>query len=161
MPSAPVSGVDPRGEVVIRTIAMPRDANANGDIFGGWLFSQMDLGGAVLARTVARSRVVTVAVEAMSFVTPVNVGDIVTCFARLERIGRTSMKLAIEAWVKRGTDGSEHRVTQGYFTYVAIDERGKPHPVKRRGQKARLGSARSAGSEKIAGKRRGRLSRIT
>jgi len=75
---------DPRGDVVIRTIAMPAGRNANGDIFGGWLFSQMDLGGAVLARSVAKSRVVTVAVDAMSFVTPVNVGDIVTCYARNE-----------------------------------------------------------------------------
>jgi acyl-CoA thioesterase YciA len=134
MPSAPVPAADPRGEVVIRTIAMPGDANANGDIFGGWLFSQMDLGGAVLARTVARSRVVTVAVDAMKFETPVNVGDIVTCFARLDRIGRTSMRIAIEAWVRRGTSTTEQRVTQGHFTYVAIDERGKPHAVKRRGK---------------------------
>ncbi len=115
---------------------MPGDANANGDIFGGWLFSQMDLGGAVLARSTARSRVVTVAVEAMNFVTPVNVGDIVTCYARLEKIGRTSMKIAIEAWVKRGADGTDHHVTHGRFTYVAIDERGKPHAVKRRGKKS-------------------------
>jgi acyl-CoA thioesterase YciA len=129
-----MSSSDPRGEVVIRTIAMPSDANANGDIFGGWLFSQMDLGGAVLARTVARSRVVTIAVDAMKFETPVNVGDIVTCFARLDRIGRTSMKIAIEAWVKHHADNKERRVTQGHFTYVAIDDRGKPRPVKRRGR---------------------------
>jgi acyl-CoA thioesterase YciA len=134
MSSATVSPVDPRGDVVIRTIAMPADANANGDIFGGWLFSQMDLGGAVLARTEARSRVVTVAVDAMKFETPVNVGDVVTCFARLDRVGRTSMKIAIEAWVKHHTENTEHRVTQGHFTYVAIDERGKPRPVKRRGK---------------------------
>ena len=126
--SAPI---DSRGDVVIRTIAMPADANANGDIFGGWLFSQMDLGGAVLARSTARSRVVTVAVEAMNFVTPVNVGDIVTCYARLEKIGNTSMKIVVEAWVKRGTDQTEHHVTRGLFTYVAIDETGKPQPVKR------------------------------
>jgi acyl-CoA thioesterase YciA len=122
---------DPRGEVVIRTIAMPADANANGDIFGGWLFSQMDLGGAVLARSVAKSRVVTVAVDAMSFVTPVNVGDIVSCYARTEAIGRTSLKVRIEAWVQRSTDGTELHVTHGLFTYVAIDDQGKPHAVKR------------------------------
>lgn len=130
MTAEPSSPADPRGEVVIRTIAMPADANANGDIFGGWLFSQMDLGGAVLARSVSHSRVVTVSVEAMNFVTPVNVGDIVTCYARLEQIGRSSMKIAIEAWVKRGTDQAEHHVTHGRFTYVAIDAAGKPHPVK-------------------------------
>ncbi len=130
---------DPRGEVVIRTIAMPADANANGDIFGGWLFSQMDLGGAVLARGVAKSRVVTVAVDAMSFVTPVNVGDIVTCYARCETVGRTSLKVAIEAWVSRTPEGTEHHVTHGLFTYVAIDEKGKPQAVKRpdRPRKAR------------------------
>lgn len=122
---------DPRGDVVIRTIAMPADANANGDIFGGWLFSQMDLGGAVLARKVARSRVVTVAVDAMNFVTPVCVGDTVTCYARIEHIGRTSLKVALEAWVLRFADGAEHHVTHGLFTYVAIDAAGKPHPVKR------------------------------
>lgn len=137
MPSTPAPAADPRGEVVIRTIAMPGDANANGDIFGGWLFSQMDLGGAVLARTVARSRVVTVAVDAMNFVTPVSIGDIVTCFARLDRVGRTSMRFAIEAWVTRGTDNTEHHVTHGHFTYVAVDDHGKPQPVKRRAKKSR------------------------
>ncbi len=136
MPSVSAPSTDPRGEVVIRTIAMPGDANANGDIFGGWLFSQMDLGGAVLARSVARSRVVTVAVDAMNFVTPVSIGDVVTCFARVDHLGRTSMRLAIEAWVRRGTDNTEHHVTHGHFTYVAIDERGKPHPVKRRRKKS-------------------------
>src|SRR3954465_8544014 len=112
---------DPRGEVVIRTIAMPADANANGDIFGGWLFSQMDLGGAVLARGIAKSRVVTVAVDAMSFVTPVNVGDITTCYARCETIGRTSLKVMFEAWVSRSPDGTEPHVTHGLFTFVSIE----------------------------------------
>ena len=112
---------------------MPADANANGDIFGGWLFSQMDLGGAVLARKVTLSRVVTVSVDAINFVTPVNVGDVVTCYARLDKIGRTSLKIKIEAWVQRYSDGSEHHVTHGMFTYVAIDAAGKPHPVKRSG----------------------------
>ena len=111
---------------------MPADANANGDIFGGWLFSQMDLGGSVLARNIARSRVVTVAVDGMSFVTPVNVGDTVSCYARLDRIGRTSLRIAVEAWVQRFADGGEHHVTHGTFTYVAIDARGKPCPVQRR-----------------------------
>lgn len=120
-----------RGQIVIRTIAQPADTNANGDVFGGWLLAQMDLGGAVLARGVARSRVVTVAVEAMSFVAPVNVGDTVTCYARLVETGRTSMKIDLEAWVDHFTDGREVRVTHGRFTYVAIDDAGKPHPVHR------------------------------
>jgi acyl-CoA thioesterase YciA len=121
----------PQGEIVIRAIAMPADTNANGDIFGGWLVSQMDLGGAVLARTLAESRVVTVAIDAMSFVAPVNVGDTVTCYARLEGTGRTSMKVAIDVWSQRYSGGAERRVTHGLFTYVAIDAEGRPHAVKR------------------------------
>ncbi|HMD61535.1 MAG TPA: acyl-CoA thioesterase [Opitutaceae bacterium] len=122
---------EPHGEIVIRAIAMPADTNANGDIFGGWLISQMDLGGGVMARTVAASRVATVAIDAMSFVAPVKVGDTVTCYARLNGIGRTSMKIGIEAWSQNHTGSPERCVTRGVFTYVAIDENGKPHPVKR------------------------------
>ena len=110
---------------------MPADTNSKGDIFGGWLLSQMDLGGAVLARNVAHSRVATVAIEAMSFIYPVFVGDIVTCYASLQSVGRTSMKIDLEAWVQRQTDGSLHRVTEGLFTYVALDDAGRPHPVRR------------------------------
>ena len=131
--TAPASAVPavPVGEVVIRTIAMPADANANGDIFGGWLISQMDLGGAILARGTAHCRVTTVAVDGMSFLRPVNVGDVVTCYGKLVSTGRTSMKIVVEAWVQRYADTTSLHVTEGTFTYVAIDERGKPHPVKR------------------------------
>jgi len=129
-PSLP-EPASPRGELVIRTIAMPADTNSKGDIFGGWLLSQMDLGGAVRARNVAHGRVATVAIEGMSFLYPVFVGDIVTCYARLQGIGRTSMKIDLEAWVQRQTDGSVHRVTEGIFTYVALDEAGRPRPVRR------------------------------
>ncbi len=121
----------PSGEIVIRTIAQPADTNANGDVFGGWLMGQMDLGGAVLARNVARSRVVTVAVEAMSFVAPVNVGDTLTCYASVVHTGRTSLKIALEAWVLHYKDGRQQRVTHGTFTYVAIDDAGKSQPVQR------------------------------
>jgi len=121
---------EPQGEIVIRTIAMPADTNAHGDLFGGWLVSQMDLGGAVLARTHARSRVVTVAIDAMSFVAPVNVGDTVTCYARLQSVGRTSMKITLEAWAQHYT-GAQQCVTRGLFTYVAIDDQGRPHAVSR------------------------------
>ena len=127
-PEAPAA---PSGEVVIRTIAMPADANANGDMFGGWLMSQMDLGGSILARGTAHSRVTTVAVDGMSFLRPVNVGDVVTCYGKLLQIGRTSMKIAVEAWVQRYADSTLLRVTEGTFTYVAIDEHGKPQPVRR------------------------------
>lgn len=121
----------PSGELVIRTLAMPADANGNGDIFGGWLVSQMDLGGAILARNTARSRVTTVAIDGMSFLHPVAVGDTVSCHARILGIGRTSLKIDVEAWVQRFTDGAQLRVTEGVFTYVAIDDAGKPHPVQR------------------------------
>jgi acyl-CoA thioesterase YciA len=129
--SGPKAPATPTGEVVIRTIAMPADANANGDIFGGWLMSQMDLGGAILARGTAHCRVTTVAIDGMSFLRPVNVGDVVTCYGKLVTTGRTSMKIAVEAWVQRYADSTLHRVTEGTFTYVAIDDRGKPQPVKR------------------------------
>jgi acyl-CoA thioesterase YciA len=129
-PASPVP-TQPHGEVVIRTMAMPADANANGDIFGGWLISQMDLGGAVLARATARSRVTTAAVDGMAFLRPVNVGDVVTCYAQLLAIGRTSMKVRVEAWVQRYADAALLHVTEGTFTYVAIDDHGKPQPVKR------------------------------
>jgi acyl-CoA thioesterase YciA len=121
----------PHGELVIRTIAMPADTNANGDIFGGWLMSQMDLGAAIYARNLCRSRVTTVAVDGMAFLNPVYVGDIVNCHASLVKVGRTSMKIDVEAWVQRGGDGKLLRVTEGVFTYVAIDDSGRPQPVHR------------------------------
>lgn len=126
---------DEKFEVVVRTVPMPADANANGDIFGGWLMSQMDIGGAILAREVACTRVVTVTVDKMTFVAPVYVGDLLTCWARLSRIGRTSLSIDVEAWVHRFRNPEDLvRVTEGVFTYVAIDDAGKPMPVKRGGE---------------------------
>jgi len=121
----------PKGELVIQTIAMPKDTNPNGDIFGGWLMSQMDLGSGILASKVAKARVVTVAMEGMSFLHPVRVGDTVACYARVEKIGRTSMIIPVEVWVERYKTGEQLRVTHGVFTYVAVDGGGKPIPVKR------------------------------
>jgi acyl-CoA thioesterase YciA len=130
--SAPASSpAEPHGELVIRTIAMPADTNPSGDIFGGWLMSQMDLGAAIYARNLSRSRVTTVAVDGMAFLNPVSVGDIVNCYASLLKTGRTSMKIDVEAWVQRGTDGKMLRVTEGVFTYVAIDKDGRPHEEHR------------------------------
>ena len=124
-PNAPV------GELVIRTIAMPMYTNSNGDIFGGWLVSQMDLGGAIFARNVTHSRITTAAIEGMSFLNPVYVGDIVSCHATLLKVGRTSMHIQVEVWAQR-TKGGEHvRVTTGTFVYVAIDDAGRPHKVHR------------------------------
>ena len=113
----------------IRTIAMPADANSNGDIFGGWMMSQMDLAGGVAAVQRARGRVVTVAVEAMTFHLPVMVGDLVSCYAEVTRVGRTSLAIRIDAWVQRRIGNQLERVTSGVFTYVAVDEKGQPRPV--------------------------------
>lgn len=90
----------PQGELVLRTLAMPADTNANGDIFGGWLMSQMDIGGAILAKEIAHGRVVTVRVEGMTFLRPVAVGDVVCCYARCVKRGTTSISINIEVWVK-------------------------------------------------------------
>src|SRR6195256_3467982 len=121
----------PKGELVIRTIAMPADTNPSGDIFGGWIISQMDLGSGILAAKTAKSRVVTVAIEGMSFLHPVKVGDRVACYAWVEKIGRTSMVIPVEVWVQRYMSGEQVRVTHGVFTYVAVDREGKPIPVRR------------------------------
>ena len=121
----------PKGELVIRTIAMPADTNPNGDIFGGWIMSQMDLGSGIIAAKTAQTRVVTVAMEGMSFLEPVRVGDTVACYAWVEKIGRTSMTIPVEVWVQRYMSGEQVRVTQGVFIYVAVDAEGNPIPVRR------------------------------
>jgi len=113
----------------IRTIAMPADANSNGDIFGGWMMSQMDLAGGVAAVQRAQGRIVTVAVDAMTFHLPVNVGDLVSCYAQVTRVGRTSLTVKIDAWVQRRIGRHMERVTSGSFTYVAVDGKGRPRPV--------------------------------
>src|SRR3982750_98548 len=115
----------PKGELVIQTIAMPRDTNPSGDIFGGWLMSQMDLGSSILAARTAKSRVVTVAMDGMSFLQPVRVGDRVACYARVEKIGRTSMKIPVEVWVERYMTGEQVRVTEAVFIYVALGADGR------------------------------------
>jgi acyl-CoA thioesterase YciA len=111
---------------MIRTIAMPADSNANGDIFGGWLMSQMDLAGGNFASRVCQGRCVTVAVEAMSFLRPVKIGDEVSVYAELISTGRTSMRVKVGAW-RRARDMNEERcVTKAVFTFVAIDDAGRP-----------------------------------
>ena len=119
----------PAGEITLQTIAMPADTNANGDIFGGWLMAQMDLGGSVLARRRARGRVATVAVEAMTFHRPVWVGDVVTIHSEMLREGRSSMRIGVEVWITRQPDGEHVRVTEATFTYVAIGEDGRSRPL--------------------------------
>lgn len=117
---------EPPGGPHLRTVAMPRDANASGDIFGGWTLSQMDLAGGVFAAAHSGKRVVTVRIEAVEFLKPVSVGDDVSLFCRLEREGHTSITVAIEVWARVRTVDGAHKVTEGVFTYVAVGEDGKP-----------------------------------
>jgi acyl-CoA thioesterase YciA len=124
---------EPGGDLCIRTLAMPADTNANGDIFGGWLLGQMDLGGGIFASKVAKSRTVTVAIEAMNFRKAVYVGDLVSVHANLVRIGRTSVTVHLEAWVLRRKEMQSILVTDGNFTYVSIDDQGHPQAIKRDG----------------------------
>ncbi len=119
----------PTGELVIRTLAMPADANPAGDIFGGWVLSQMDIAGGIMAGQRARGRVATVAVTAMTFHLPVFVGDVLCVYAEIEEVGRTSITVALEAWALRRRQGERVRVTEGRFVFVALGEDGRPHPV--------------------------------
>src|SRR5437870_11055386 len=122
----------PKGELVIRTIAIPADTNPNGDVFGGWLMSQMDLGSGILASKTAKARVVTVAMEGLSFLQPVGVGDTVACYAWVEKIGRTSMTIPVEVWVERFREhGRQILVTRGVCVYVAGDDAGRLVGVER------------------------------
>ncbi|WP_149140541.1 acyl-CoA thioesterase [Gemmobacter caeruleus] len=121
----------PTSEPVIRTIAMPADTNPSGDIFGGWLMAQMDLAAGNLAARLARGRSATIAVEGMTFLKPVKVGDEVSLYADLEGMGRTSMRIHVEAW-RRDRYGSESiKVTDASFTFVALDAEGRPRPIPR------------------------------
>ncbi|MGB6433797.1 MAG: acyl-CoA thioesterase [Bradyrhizobium sp.] len=126
----PVTETAPCGDLCIRTLAMPADTNQNGDIFGGWLLSQMDVGGGIFASKLAKSRTVTVAIEAMNFRKPVYVGDLVSVHANLVKIGRTSVTVHLEAWVLRRREMQPILVTDGNFTYVSIDEEGHPQAVQ-------------------------------
>ncbi len=119
----------PTGEITIQTLAMPRDTNANGDIFGGWLLSQMDLASGVLAKKISKGRIATVAIHSMSFLKPVQVGDIVSCYASLIKQGRTSMTIQVEVWTDNHLLHEFEQVTSGIFVCVAIDDHGKPRPV--------------------------------
>lgn len=126
--------LEPEGDLVLRTMAMPADANPNGDIFGGWILSQMDIAGGILAKEVAQGRTVTIAVNAMKFIRPVHVGDIVCCYGKVARIGTTSITLHLEVWVKPVLRRTEDRfprfkVTEAEFVFVAIDDNGQKRPV--------------------------------
>ena len=119
----------PRGELTVRLIAMPADTNANGDIFGGWVLSQMDQAGGIAGVERAQGRVVTIAVEAMTFIRPVRVGDVLCVYTDIERVGRTSMRVHIEAWAQRFRTHLSEEVTDAVFTFVAVDDAGRPRPI--------------------------------
>ena len=122
--------IGPDGEPVIRVIAMPADANADGDIFGGWLMSLMDMGAGLVAARKAQGRVATVAMDGVQFHLPVKVGDEVSVFGALERVGRTSMTIAIDTWRRSRTSEESFQVTEARFTFVALDDEGRPRPVE-------------------------------
>ena len=121
--------VEPRGDLTVRVAAMPADTNANGDIFGGWVLSQMDVAGGIAAAEFAKGRVATVAIDAMTFIRPVKVGDVLCVYTAIDKVGRTSVKIHIEAWARRWRTHDREKVTDATFTYVAIDEDGRPRPV--------------------------------
>jgi len=120
---------EPKGTLTIRTLAMPADTNPAGDIFGGWVMSQMDIAGGVAASEVAMGRVATVAVEAMTFIAPVKVGDVLCVYATVERVGTTSITVAMESWIRRNRFEDRIKVTHGRFVYVALGEDGKKRQV--------------------------------
>lgn len=125
----------PAGELMLRTVARPKDTNTNLDVFGGWIMSQMDLGGGILAAEIAQGRIVTVSVQEMSFLRPVKVGHVVGVYARCLGVGNTSLKIEVEVWVKPFVadkpDIPLELVTEAVFTFVAIDHEGRPRPIPR------------------------------
>ena len=118
-----------RGSMLIQTLAMPVDTNATGDIFGGWIVSQMDLAAGILAKKLCKGRAVTVAIHSMTFLLPVQVGDLVSCHVELVSCGNTSMTIAVEVWKEVLSTGEDFRVTEGTFVFVAIDDQGHPRQV--------------------------------
>ena len=122
-------GEQPRGELSLRTVAMPADTNPNGDIFGGWIMSLMDVAAGIAAGTRAHGRVATAAVSNLSFIQPVKVGDVVCVYTDVVKTGRTSITVGVEAWVLRQNQGPRLRVTFAEIVMVAVDDHGKPRPL--------------------------------
>lgn len=120
---------EPRGDLTVRVVAYPADTNANGDIFGGWVMSRMDQACGIAGVERSRGRVATIAVDAMTFLKPVKVGDVLCVYTEIERVGRTSMKIHVEAWARRFLTREREKVTDATFTFVAIDDNGRPRPV--------------------------------
>lgn len=125
----PNSSPPPRGELSLRTVAMPADTNPNGDIFGGWIMSLMDVAAGIAAGTRAKGRVATAAVSNLSFLQPVKVGDVVCAYTEITKTGRTSITVGVEAYVLRRNQGERVRVTAAEFVMVAVDDHGVPRPL--------------------------------
>lgn len=122
---------EPEGTLTIRTLAMPADTNPSGDIFGGWVLSQMDIAGSIAAVENANGRVATVAVEAMTFISPVKVGDVLCIYTSVSRIGNTSIAIKVESWARRNRLEERVKVTEGTFIFVALDENGKKRKIEK------------------------------
>ncbi len=119
----------PKGELAIQTLTMPADTNSGGDIFGGWLLSQMDLAAGILAKRVTGGRAVTIAIHSMTFLKPVHVGHLVSCYVSLLKIGKTSVTIAVEVWTEDLGMAKKEKVTEGTFVFVAIDAHGKSRVI--------------------------------
>jgi acyl-CoA thioesterase YciA len=130
-----MSGLPDEGDLTIRVMAMPADTNASGDIFGGWLMSQVDIAGSIVARRRAQGRIVTVAVDSFQFRNPVFVGDVISCYASITRIGKTSLTINVKAFAERqGKSHNNHLVTEADLTYVAVDDQRRPRPLPEESQ---------------------------
>ncbi len=121
----------PSGELCLQTLAMPADTNPNGDIFGGWLMSQMDLAGSIKAAAIARGRVTTVAAGSMTFLRPVPVGATISCYAEILEVGRSSVRILVDVWLYSAETGERYKVTEGTFVYVAIDDNGRTRSMQK------------------------------
>lgn len=127
----PIASLPTDQELVLKVVPMPADCNANGDIFGGWVMAQVDIAGSVLPAKLVRGRMATVAVNEFIFKQPVRVGDILSFFARITKVGRTSVTVKVEVFAESyRAQGSYSKVTEAQLTYVAIDEQGKPRPIE-------------------------------
>lgn len=121
---------EPRGELALQTLTMPRDTNANGDIFGGWLVGQMDLAAGIMTKRAVQGRSATVAIKDVVFLLPVSVGAIVSCYGEIVKIGNTSLQIAVEVWISNyRNDRGRQKAAEGLFVFVALDDNGRPQPI--------------------------------
>lgn len=121
--------VEPQGELSLQTIAMPSDTNWSGDIFGGWIVSQMDIAGAIHSEKISGGRCATISIHEMNFLVPVKIGDVIQCFTHITKIGNTSIQVRIEVWSTNSARAQSIKVTEGLFTFVAVTADGKKRPI--------------------------------